>query len=109
MREIPGALGGLRVELADGWDGREDSPAYVDVPRGGDGFGELRAGLERWRPIDPPKRIATALRVAIGVAVVLVLFFVPFFLDDVFGRSKPAAVLAVVVLWVVARFVLARR
>jgi MFS family permease len=109
VREIPGALGGLRLELADGWDGKEDSPASVDVPRGGEGFGELRAALERWQPIVAPKRAATGVRIALGGLVVLVLFFAPFFLDDVFGKSKPTAVGAVLAFWVVARIVLARR
>lgn len=109
VRDIPGALGGLRVELADGWDGGEDSPAYVDVPRGGEGWAELRAGLDRWRAIEPPRRMAARVRVAVGVAVVLLLFFAPFFLDDVFGASKPGAIAAVIAVWVVLRLALSRR
>lgn len=106
--EYPGWLGGLRVELADGWDGTRGAPGFLDVPRGGDGFGELRAALDRVKPIATPRRRGAAARVALGAAIVLGLFFVPFLLADL-GRS-PLVVLAIVVLaWAALRLVASRR
>jgi hypothetical protein len=102
--EIHGALGGLRLELRDA----EDLPARIDVPRGGTGYGDLRARLATFSPIEhpPPRRRMT--RIALGAAVVLAIFFVPFFVDDVVMRSRVAACVVVLALWVAARAALGR-
>jgi len=108
VREIDGALGGLRVELEPGWDGEKDSPEYVDVPRGGDAFGALREALGAIKPVERPKRRSRAIRIAIGIAVVAGIFFLPFFIDDIFGQSKALAVGLVLVVWVGLRVVVRR-
>ena len=108
VREIDGALGGLRVELARGWDGENDSPELVDVPRGGAGFGELRASFERIKAVERPRKKTRIARIALGVLVVVGIFFLPFFLDDLFGRSKMLAVGLVLVVWVGLRVVVRR-
>ena len=56
IREIPGVLGGLRLDLTAGWDGKDDSPEIVDVPRGGRG---LRRAARRPRG-RPPHRASQA-------------------------------------------------
>ena len=98
--EVPGRLGGLRVETADG--GR------FDLPRGGQGFGELRAAIAAKIPVSPAPRRARNVRVALGVGLVLAMFFVPFALDDVMGRSRLAALGIVAAAWL-ALLVIRRR
>jgi hypothetical protein len=105
--EIDGPLGGLRVEP------RRDPVGGVGpsatVPRGGPGFGELRAALERWRPIDRRGRRGPAMRIGIVVAVVGGVFFLPFFLDDVVLRSHWLAPLSVVMVWAAMRWAMRAR
>jgi len=108
VREIDGALVGLRVELKKGWDGDTDSPELVDIPRGGMGFGELRASLDRIKPVERPRKNSRIARIAVAVLVVAGIFFLPFFLDDLFGRSKMLAVGLVLVVWVGLRVVVRR-
>ncbi len=103
VREIPGLLGGLRIELAEGWDGRDDSPEIVDVPRGGDGFAELRVALGEIRPLEAPRRVQRYLRVGLIVSVTLAVFFVPFFLDLLGNQSRIVALAVVLALWVTMR------
>ncbi len=91
VTEIPGRLGGLRVETTD--RGR------FDLPRGGDAFGELRAAIDARVKVAPAPRRSRRVRVALGVLVVLAIFFVPFALDDVMGRSRVAAIAIVGAVW----------
>ena len=109
IREIPGVLGGLRLEFTEGWDGKDDSPELVDVPRGGQGFADLRAALEDVRPLEPPKRGRRALRIAIFAAVVVSIFFVPFALDLIGGQSRLIALVVVLAVWVAMRIFLRPR
>lgn len=105
--EYPGSLGGLRLELAPRWDGTDSAAAYLDVPRGGEGFGELRAALASWRPVEAPRRRGRLARVVIGALVVLGLFFVPFVVDDL-KRSPMVAGVVVLGGWLAMRWVLRR-
>lgn len=108
VREIDGVLGGLRVDLAAGWDGGSESPEFVDVPRGGERFAELRAAFEEIRPVERPRRRGKLARAALACCVIFGIFFLPFFLDDLFGRSKVLAVGLVLVVWVGLRLVVRR-
>lgn len=92
-REIGGALGGVRVETND--EGR------IDVPRGGEGFGELRSEIAAHVPLGRARRRGLVARVVLGAAVILGMFFVPFAVDDLAGRSRVAAVLTVAVVWAI--------
>ncbi len=109
VREIQGFLGGLRIELAEGWDGKDESPEVVDVPRGGKHFAELRTALEEIRPLEPPRRMQRILRVWLIVFVVAAVFFVPFFLDLLGNGSRLAALGAVLAVWVALRILLRPR
>jgi hypothetical protein len=104
--EVEGALGGLRVESEP--DPRSGVVSVVRVPRGVDAFGEVRASLERWRPLERRGRRGPALRVALGAIVVAAIFFVPFLLDDFVGRSKLVAAGLVFAMWLVMRAVMRR-
>lgn len=108
VREIAGMLGGLRVELAPGWDGDKDSPELVDVPRGGATFAALREALGTIKPIESARRRSRIVRIVLGAAVVLSIFFLPFFIDDIFGKSKLLAVALVLVVWIGLRFLVRR-
>ncbi|HEX7602001.1 MAG TPA: hypothetical protein VF316_10365 [Polyangiaceae bacterium] len=109
IREIPGVLGGLRLDLAQGWDGKDDSPEIVDVPRGGDGFSELRTALEDIRPLEAPKRGRRELRIVLFVVVIVSIFFVPFILDMIGGQSRLIALAVVLAVWVGMRILLRPR
>jgi hypothetical protein len=100
--EIDGAYGGLRVELSPG-----SQPSRFDVPRGGDGFGELRTWLSSRAPIERAPRRGPVARVALVGAVVLALFFVPFVVADARG-SRVAVVIVLLVAWGAMRVVAAR-
>jgi hypothetical protein len=105
--EVHGALGGLRVESEP--DPRTGVVLIVSVPRGGDRFGDVRAALERWRPIDRRPRLGVGVRVLSGAAVVAAVFFLPFLLDDFVARSKLVAGLIVLLAWAVARWTMRGR
>ncbi|HTB76656.1 MAG TPA: hypothetical protein VK762_25590 [Polyangiaceae bacterium] len=105
--EVHGALGGLRVESQP--DPRSGVVLIVSVPRGGDRFGDVRAALERWRPIDRRPRLGVGVRVLSGAAVVAAVFFLPFLLDDFVARSKLVAGLIVLLAWAVARWTMRGR
>lgn len=105
--EFPGSLGGLRLELEEKWDGSDQSPAYFDIPRGGDNFGELRTTLEAWKPVETPKRRGRVFRLVLGIAIVLGLFFVPFLIADL-GRSPMLAAAVVLLGWFAMRVALRR-
>lgn len=109
IREIPGVLGGLRLDLMQGWDGKDDSPELVDVPRGGEGFSELRAALEDIRPLEAPKRGRRELRIVLFVVVIASIFFVPFILDMIGGQSRLIALGVVLAVWVGMRILLRPR
>src|SRR5262249_41661030 len=102
--EGSGPLGGLRLELRE----REGLPARVDLPRGGDGYGELRAAVGAWRPVERTPRRGRFARIGFGVAVVLAMFFLPFFVEDVVARSRVAAGAVILALWVATRAAIAR-
>jgi hypothetical protein len=108
VRELGGVLGGLRVELAPGWDGSRDSPETIDIPRGGSAYAQLRTSLARAHPVEPPRKRSRAARVALSVAVIAGIFFLPFFLDAIFGKSKVVAVALVLVVWAGLRLMLRR-
>jgi hypothetical protein len=105
--EIDGPLGGLRVEP------RRDAAGAIGpsatVPRGGAGFGELRAALESWGSIERRGLRGPAARVGIVVAIVAGVFFLPFFLDDVVLRSHWLAPISVVLVWVAMRWAMRGR
>jgi hypothetical protein len=105
--EVTGALGGLRVESEP--DPRSGVVFVAHVPRGGEGYAEVRAHLEPWRPIERRGRRGPAVRVAIGVAVVAAIFFVPFLLEDFVVRSKLLAAGLVVGMWLAMRTALRGR
>jgi hypothetical protein len=109
VREIPGLLGGLRIELAAGWDGKDDSPEIVDVPRGGKTFAQLRAALEEIRPLESPRRVQRYLRVGLIVFVIGAVFFVPFFIDMLGSQSRLIALAVVLVVFVALRVLFRRR
>jgi hypothetical protein len=102
--EVDGVLGGLRVELSD----RDDLPPRIDLPRGGIGFADLRAALALFRPIERTPRRSKVARFALGATVVLAIFFMPFFVDDVVGRSRIAACAMILAIWVAMRAAIAR-
>jgi len=108
VREIAGMLGGLRVDLEPEWDGDKDAPELVDIPRGGATFGDLRSAFGTIMPVEQPKRRSGVARIVLGALVVLGIFFLPFFLEDVFGKSKLLAVGLVLVVWIGLRFLVRR-
>jgi len=99
--EVEGALGGLRVESEP--DRATGVVDVVHVPRGGEGYAQVRARLERWRPLERHGRRGPAVRLAIGALVVAGIFFVPFFVEDFLARSKLGAAALVLAMWVVMR------
>ncbi len=98
VTEVDGMLGGLRVDT----DGER-----LDIPRGGERFGEMRAALELWCKVERAPRRRRMARAGLIVLFVLGIFFLPFFLDDLVGRSRAAAMALVGALWFV--MLLARR
>jgi hypothetical protein len=105
--EVQGALGGLRVESEP--DPRTGVVLVASVPRGGEHFGDVRAALERWRPIERRARLGIGVRVLSGAAVVAAVFFLPFLLDDFVGRSRAVAGVLVLLAWAVARWTMRGR
>jgi hypothetical protein len=103
---VDGPLGGLRVVLRGG--GSADVPARVDVPKGGERFAELRERLGSWAPIERAGRRSRATRIVLGVAVIGGIFFLPFVFDDFVARSKLAALVVILGVWLAMR-VVARR
>ena len=101
MVEIDGALGGLRVESLP--DTRSGVVYVAHVPRGGDGYADVRARLESWGPVERKGRRGPAVRLAVAVVVVAGIFFVPFLLDDFVARSKLVAAALVIGTWLVMR------
>jgi hypothetical protein len=105
--EIEGALGGVRVESEP--DPRTGAIVVASVPRGGEGFAEMYAGLERWRTIERRGRRGPAVRVVLGFAIVGAVFFLPFVLDDLVGRSRPIGVALILASWAAMRWTLRPR
>ncbi|HEX3772384.1 MAG TPA: hypothetical protein VHV30_16015 [Polyangiaceae bacterium] len=105
--EIAGTLGGIRVEARP--DPRTGVVLVASVPRGGESFGDVRAALEQWRPIERRPRASRAVRVGMGVGVVAAIFFLPFVLDELVDRSKAVAAVIVLLAWAVMRWVLRGR
>jgi hypothetical protein len=103
---IDGPLGGLRVLVRGG--GTAEIPERVDVPKGGERFAELRDRLASWAPIERAGRRGRATRIVLGVAVVVGIFFLPFVFDDFVARSKAAAFVVILGIWLAMR-VVARR
>jgi hypothetical protein len=109
IQEMEGALGGLRVHLLP----RGDAPTVLDIPRGGKHFGDLRAELETWRPLERSARRSRWMRAGYVVAVVAGIFFIPFLLDDILGLSRVSARFfasaLVMTVWFAARAITRRR
>jgi hypothetical protein len=99
--EVDGVLGGLRVESEP--DPRTGVVLVASVPRGGERFGEVRAALEQWRPLERRARLGLRVRVLSGAAVVAGVFFLPFVLDDVVARSRVIPAVLVLLAWAVTR------
>ena len=105
--EIDGALGGVRIESEP--DARSGVVLIASVPRGGEGFGDLRARLEQWRAIERRPRWGVGVRLLFGAGVVAAVFFLPFVLDDFVARSRLVAAGLVVLGWAVARWTMRGR
>ncbi len=105
--EVDGPLGGIRVESEP--DGATGVVLVASLPRGGDGFGEVRARLELWRAIERRTRRGAGVRLLLGVAVVGAMFFLPFVLDDFVARSKLLASVLVLVTWAAIRWTMRGR
>lgn len=105
--EIAGTLGGLRVESRP--DPRTGVVLVASVPRGGESFGDVRAGLEQWRAIERRPRVSRGVRVLFGVGVIAAIFFLPFVLDELVGRSKALAAALVLLAWAITRWVMRGR
>jgi hypothetical protein len=105
--EVDGALGGLRVESEP--DAQSGVVYVVDVPRGGPGWGDVRAAIIPWKPIERHGRRGPAMRLAMGAIVVAAIFFLPFVLDDFVARSKIVAAGLVAAAWIVVRVALRAR
>jgi hypothetical protein len=103
VTEIDGTYGGLRVALS-----APGLPPRFDIPRGGDSFADLRAWLVARAPLVRPPRRARSTRIAIGAAVVLGLFFVPFVVADARG-SRLAVALVLLLAWGGMRAIAAAR
>jgi hypothetical protein len=100
--EIDGSLGGLRVES---YPDARGVIYEARVPRGGEGYADVRRRLESWRPIERRGRRAPRVRLALGALVVAAFFFVPFLLDDFVAHSKMIAAGLVAAMWLVMRMV----
>ena len=98
---------GLRVESEP--DARSGVVLVASVPRGGERFGDVRASLERWRPIERRPRLGVRVRLLFGAGVVAAVFFLPFLLDDFVARSKAVAAVLVLLAWAVARWTMRGR
>jgi hypothetical protein len=105
--EIDGELGGVRVESTP--DPGSGIVLVANVPRGGEGFGDLRARLDQWRAIERRPRLGVGVRVLFGAGVVAAVFFLPFLLDDFVARSKVVAAVLVVLIWAVTRWTMRGR
>ena len=109
IQEMDGALGGLRVHLAP----RGEAPTVFDIPRGGKHFGDLRAELETWRPLERAVRRSKWMRAGYVMAVVAGIFFIPFLVDDILGLSRTSARMfaaaLVMLVWFAARAMTRRR
>jgi hypothetical protein len=105
--EVDGSLGGLRVESLP--DPRSGVVFEAHVPRGGDGYNDVRARLESLRTLERRGRRGPAVRVGVGAAVVAAIFFVPFLLEDFVARSKLVAAALVAGMWLVTRLVMRGR
>ncbi len=103
--EVDGLLGGVRVESTPDAGG---VVLVASVPRGGDRFGDIRAGLERWVPIERRPRLGVGVRLLFGAGVVAVIFFLPFLVDD-FARSKAVVAILVLLAWAVTRWTMRGR
>jgi hypothetical protein len=105
--EVDGVLGGLRVESEP--DPRTGVVLVASVPRGGERFGEVRAALEHWRPLERRARLGLRVRVLSGAAVVAGVFFLPFVLDDLVARSKVLPAILMLLAWAVTRWTMRGR
>jgi hypothetical protein len=101
VTEIEGRLGGLRLHLAD----TGEAPARLDIPRGGERFGELRSALSAWSQVARAPRRRRIARLIIGALVALGIFFLPFVFDQAIGKNKMIALALVLGLWLALRFV----
>jgi hypothetical protein len=105
--EFEGAMGGVRVESEP--EAGTGEVLVADVPRGGARWGDVRARLESWRPIERKGRRGPAMRLVVAALVVVGIFFVPFLLEDFVVRSRGLALALVLVLWAALRWTLRPR
>jgi hypothetical protein len=102
--EIDGILGGLRVESKP--DPHTRAVTAAVVPRGGEGFGEVRARLEQWGVvIERRGRRGPLVRIGVAASVVLAIFFLPFLFEDLLYHSQILAAAMVVAAWTAMRWV----
>jgi hypothetical protein len=101
--DVEGPLGGLRLQLVPQPES-SPLPDRIDLPRGGEGFGDLRAQLAQWRAVERAGKRGRAARIALGVAVVVGIFFLPFVFEDFVARSRGLALVLVLGLWLAMRF-----
>lgn len=97
--EVDGALGGLRVRS----DPAAREVVEIRIPRGGEGYAEVRAQLETWHAVERRGRRGLAVRLAMGVLVVAAIFFLPFLLDDFVSNSRWIAAALVGAAWLAVR------
>lgn len=81
----------------------------VDVPRGGEGYAEVRAGLEAWGKVERRGRRGRAMRLGVAALVVAGIFFLPFLLEDFVARSRILAAGLVAGMWIAMRMALRGR
>lgn len=105
--EVDGTLGGIRVESEP--DARTGVILVASIPRGGERFGDIRAALEQWRPVERRARLGRGVRILSGAAVVAAVFFLPFVLDDLVTRSKVLPAVLVLLAWAVTRWTMRGR
>ena len=107
ITEVDGPLGGLKVESVP--DAQGVAACVIHVPRGGEAYGSVRKALEGWRRIERRGRRGRGALLVTGVVVVAAIFFVPFLLEDVVGRSRILAVALVVGMGLTMRMVVRGR
>jgi hypothetical protein len=85
-----------------------DRPRQIDIPRGGDRFGEVREVIGSWRPLVRPPRRGRIVRIAVGVSAIGLIFFFPFVADGLSVRGRVLAAVFIVGIWFALRAALRR-
>lgn len=107
ITEVDGPLGGMKVESVP--DAKRGVASVIYVPRGGEAYGAVRSLVEGWGRIERRGRRGPLARFVTGALVVAAIFFVPFLLDDVVGRSRVFAAALVIGMWLAMRAVVRGR